>query len=359
MKIFFVLGRNPELSRAEILSYLAARNRPHKEIAFDENLLILETNEGEKINIQELGGTMKLGPITFEGNQKEFEIYLNTNEIIPADKFSYAIFGNLDPEPLKEKFKSEKKKGMLRHGRKQIKFQDGAKQELPKAEFNLFFHQFKQKIYFGTATQNYNNEEVKKRDMQKPSRREYLAISPRLSKILINLSGAKPRDLLLDPFCGVGGIIQETLLKQINAHGIDKDKEATIDAEKNLKWLKENYNIKTKYKIENYDSRKAPDLQFAAIATETPLGKVLRKKPSENEAKQIILNFEAFIIPILTRLKKVKKPTAKIAITFPVIQNFHVDTEKIANKTNLKITQNPILESRPDQFISRDIIVFQ
>jgi hypothetical protein len=37
--------------------------------------------------------------------------------------------------------------------------------------------------------------------MQKPIRREELAISPRLAKILINLSGAKKNNLLLDPFC--------------------------------------------------------------------------------------------------------------------------------------------------------------
>jgi len=195
--------------------------------------------------------------------------------------------------------------------------------------------------------------------MQKPIRRESLAISPRLSKILINLSGAKPQDLLLDPFCGIGGILQEALIKKMNVHGIDKDKIATKGAKQNLEWLKSEYNIKNQYTIQNIDSRKTPDLQFAAIATETPLGKVLRKKPNDNEAKNIIQNFEAYMIPILRRLNSVKKPKAKIAITFPTIKSFHANAEKIAEKTGLKIYIKPILESRPDQFISRDIIVFQ
>jgi len=398
METFFILGRNPELSRVEILEFLKTRNRTHKEILFEKNLLIIETNEDEKFNIQEFGGTIHLGKILAKENIQE---YIDKNEIIPADKFSYAIFGNQDPQIFKDKFKERKKKAMIKHGGKQIKFQDGHKEQNPKADFYIFFHSSKNQQlkpntallgakqsgskakYFGIVSQTYNSAEVSTRDMQKPIRRESLAISPRLSKILINLSGAKPHDKLLDPFCGIGAILQEALVKNINVYGIDKDKQATIDAKKNLNWLTKNFPIKTKkdtsktrlnqgklkpqetvsflgtYKIENKDSRNAPDLQFNALATETPLGKILRKKPNENEAKQIILNFEAYIIPILKKLKLIKKPNAKIAITFPIIQNLHVNAQKIANKCNLKIYINPIQESRTDQFISRDILVLQ
>lgn len=358
-KTFFILGRNPELSRAEVLEFLKARNRTHKEILFEENLLIIETNEGEKWDIQEFGGIMRLGKIIFEGTEEKFLEYAGQNELIPADKFSYKIFGDGDAQILKEKFKKGKKKGILKHGRKQIKFQDGTSQGISKADFNIFYHKRNDTTYFGIATQEYDNTEIKKRDMNKPARRESLAISPRLSKILINLSRVKPEDLMLDPFCGIGGILQEALLKKINVYGIDKDKKAIIGAEQNLKWLKKNYKIGNKYTLENKDTRKAPDLQFSAIATETPLGKVLRKKPTDNEAKQIIQNFEGYIIPILKKLKLVKKDSAKIAITFPVVKNLHVDAQKIANKCQMKLYLKPILESREDQFISRDILILE
>ena len=49
---------------------------------------------------------------------------MRPTEIIPKDKFSYAVFGNLDPETIKLKFKSERRKSTLRHGRKKIQFQD-------------------------------------------------------------------------------------------------------------------------------------------------------------------------------------------------------------------------------------------
>jgi tRNA G10 N-methylase Trm11 len=357
MKTFFILGRNPELSRVEVLEFLKARGRTHREVLFEENLLIVETDEGEKFDIQEFGGVMWLGEITFEG-EDGLEEYLESGEIVPADKFSYAVFGNGDEEIVKDVFKERKKKAMIKHGGKQIEFQGGEKVDLPKADFGIFFHESDDAVYFGLATQEYDNFQVKKRDMEKPVRRESLAISPRLAKILVNLSGATPRSLVLDPFCGIGGILQEALIKGINAHGIDKDKDATIGAEENLKWILSEYKTNARYTVEFKDSVKAPDLQFAGIATETPLGKVFRKKPTDNEAKKVIQDFEALIIPILKRLKSVKKPAANIAITFPAIRKFHVDAEKVAKKTGLKIYINPILESRSDQFISRDIVVF-
>ena len=359
MKTFFILGRNPELSRAEIIEYLKARNRSFKEIYFENNILILEVPDNEQFNIQEFGGTIWIGKILFEGNNKELVKYLNNNEIIPQDKFTYSVFGNCDFEILANSFKEKKKKAMLKHGNKKIKFQSKEKNNIPNAEFYLTLIEHNNLVYLGISTQKYDNSDVKDRDMNKPERRESLAISPRLSKILINLSGAKRGILLLDPFCGVGGILQEALIKNIKCYGIDKDKKAIADAEKNLKWIKSNYKINVDYKLECNTSTKAPDLQFGAVATETPLGRLVKKKPSDNEAKKIISNFEGIIIPVLTRLKKVKKPNAKISITFPAIRNFHVDIDKISKKTGLKIYMKPILESRPKQYISRDMLIFQ
>ncbi|MBT3397891.1 hypothetical protein HOA55_04790 [archaeon] len=358
MKTFFILGRNPELSRAEVNAFLDARGREYSEVLFEENFLVLETGEGEKFDVQEFGGVMKLGEILFEGSEEGFEQFVDDKDLVPSDKFSYALFGNVDTEILKDKFKREKRKAMLKHGRKRIKFQGGENVELPNADFYFFLHEFDGKIYFGVIDQSYDAFKVKERDMGKPVRREHLAISPRLAKILINLSRAKRGELMLDPFCGVGGILQEALLKNIKVYGIDHDKSAIRDADVNLKWLAENYDLDVKWKLKNIDSRKAPDLQFGAIATETPLGKILRKKPSSGEAKKIIQNFEAFIVPILTRLKKCKKPSARIAITFPVVGGIRVDSAKIADRASLKLRGKPISEFREDQFISRDIVIF-
>jgi tRNA G10 N-methylase Trm11 len=359
MKTFFILGRNPKLSRLEVIEFLKARGRKHKEILFENNILIIETNKDEKFNIQEFGGVMFLGEILLEAKQDKFKEYIEKNEIIPDDKFSYSVFGNLEIDLIKNKFKERKKRSVLKHGGKKIKFQDGHAENLAKSDYYLLYTEKNNIIYFGRVNQEYDNSGVKKRDMEKPIRREYLAISPRLSKILINLSGAKPYDLMLDPFCGVGGILQEALLKRINVYGIDKDKKAILDCEKNLEWMKKEFGYEARYTIKNMDSKKTPDMQFNAVATETPLAKILKKKPNKKEAQDIIQNFELFIVPILRRLKKVKKENSRIAITFPVVLDNHVDIHKVARKSELEVYIDAINESRSDQFISRDVVVFR
>lgn len=358
-RVFFILGRNPELSRAEVTEFLKVRKRKFKEIYFENNILILETPNDEKFDIQEFGGVIWTGKIVFEDEKNKLKDFLQDNEIIPDDKFSYSVFGDNNPEIIKQSFKNKKKKATIKTAGRQLKLQSNNKIILSKTDYYLLYLELENKVYLGISTQEYNNSDVKKRDMQKPNRRESLAISPRLSKILINLSGAKPGILLLDPFCGVGGILQEALIKNIKCYGIDKDKKAIESASKNLEWIKQNYHININYKLENIDSKKTPDMQFGAIATETPLGKLVKKKPKDNEAKKIIQDFESLIVPILTRLRKVKKNDAKIAITFPSIRKFTVNYEKIKNKTGLNIYIQPIKESRPDQFISREIVVFQ
>jgi hypothetical protein len=107
------------------------------------------------------------------------------------------------------------------------------------------------------------------------------------------------------------------------------------------------------------DSRNTPKMNFDSVATETPLGVLLKHKISDKEAQEIISNFEFQIIPILNRIKEAKKPNAKIAITFPKIKNQKVDVVRICEKTRLKLKTNPIEESRPKQFISREILVFE
>ena len=380
MKQFFVLGRNPVLSKAEILSYLEARGIKSRELIFEDNYLVLEYEDKDYIlSIQELGGAIKAGKILFEAKNHRDLLRLldeHENDVAPSEKFSYGLYGqNHDEEDvIKKSFKTQGKLAMLRHGRTSIKFENMEVASLPNAEFSFFMHRDTKIqdgiIHFGVVDQDYDYSEIKKRDMKKPERRESLAISPRLAKILINLSQAQPGQLLLDPFCGVGSILIEGIMKGINVYGIDKDKKAIESAKRNLKWIESEYDVDGTYKLFNEDSRNMPNLRIDAVATETPLtpsGDALRKKPSDKEAVQMMKGFESIIVPILKRISQIKKPGARIAITFPRVREHVPDIFSIKKQTGLKLYEPknvntyihfPIKESRPDQYISRDIMVF-
>ena len=357
MKQIFILGRNPELSRAEILSYSEARDLNPKEILFEENYLIVEIDN--EIDVQQLGGTIFSGYVLSEGKEEKVRDYIFKEDLYDSDKFKYGVFGNADEDVIKEKFKSEKRKAVLKHGRRGMKSQSGERLEIPNADVQFFLAEKENLLYFGILNMEYDYSGVKRRDMEKPVRREELAISPRLSKILINLSRVKEDDLMLDPFCGIGGILIEALVQDIRVYGVDKDAKAIKGALENMKWLKQNFQIKKPYIIERWDAKKVPDKQFDAIATETPLGKVLRRKPNRREAEGIVNGFEGIMVPILNHLKKVKKKESRIAITFPKIGDIGVDYSRIEEDTELKVVVGPILERREDQFIGRDIVVLK
>jgi tRNA G10 N-methylase Trm11 len=361
------------LSRTEIISYLLARQIPYKEVLYKDNFFILELNQ--EINIQELGGTINAGPITFTGGIGSLKKFIDTEDIIQKDKFTYTILGNFEDAEtmLISKFKSEKRKAVIRHSRKSLHIQGGEWQPAANAEFRIFCF-LHQEVFFGVVNQVFDSSKVKERDMKKPVRRESLAISPRLAKILINLTGAKPGDTLLDPFCGIGGILMEASLMGISAIGIDKDKEAVTGARQNLRWL-EKYNKIAPYDIVNADSRLIKDSELCeslrkigkpritSIACEPSLGRLVRKKPGNTEAINIIRGFEAEIIGILRRLKNVKQKDVKVAITFPFIREYSVNIDRVCKETGLRLSglsvQWPLKEFREDQFISRDIYVLE
>jgi len=281
------------------------------------------------------------------------------------DKFSFCVTGNDSDdleEALMDKFKSEGIKAQVKHGRNRMLLQKGEYVLMPNSDVEFFFYNIEGRLFFGRVDQDYSYTEVKERDMHKPFRRESLAISPRLSKILINITGTNKGGLLLDPFCGVAGILQEALIKGINCYGIDKDKQAIESAKKNLKWLSQNYKIDATYTLLNADSSKAPNIRVDGVATEPALGEIVRRKLKEHEAKQFIERFERLIVPVLRKIAQIKKPGAKIAITFPYIRNYSVDLAKVCKLTGLKkveITgvETPIREFREGQFIAREIVL--
>lgn len=363
MKQFFILGRNPKLSEAEIFSYLDARNLQYTKIFNEQNILLLEIPK--KINIQELGGTIKSGEILFAENEEKLESFLEQNDLIKENKFTYCVLGNHEKteELLKNKFKQEKRKSQVRKSGKKIKFQNQKIGELPKTKYT-FLSIKSDKVFFGLTTQEYDYENIKKRDMKKPHRRESLAISPRLSKILINLSQAKENETVLDPFCGVGAILIEALVKKNNVIGVDKNKDSIKCARENIRWLKENYQIKNHAKIFDRDSSKLPEIKFHAVATESSLGDIQKKKPSQREAKRILEYVEEVLTKVLKRISQLKKPSVKIAITTPHVSGLSANMQEICKNTKLKIhkikdIEQPIKESREDQKISRDIWVLE
>ena len=368
MEYLFILGRNVELSKAEVFSYFEKEGIKILNHETNENSLLIETPEELPENsIRFFGGVVAIGKVVASGNLKKvlaqisnFNLYMGTE-----NKLNYAVWNfskNYDAviETLKEKFRSEKLKATLKHLTGEIKLQSGKKAEMPSSKLidEEYF------VFSDGATENFGRivgkcdyEKIEKRDMTKPVRRESLAISPRLSKILINLSGVREGETLLDPFCGVGTILTEALLQNIKVIGIDKDKNAVSGARQNLEWKKF---PKENYELINSDSTKEQIKTANGIATEPDLGETLKKIPQKSEAEKTLEKFENLIIRVLNNFKE--KISGRIAFTSPYIRigkkKLKCDVEKILEKTGYKLIYE-IPEYRENQIVGRIICVLE
>lgn len=83
---------------------------------------------------------------------------------------------------------------------------------------------------------------VREFEERKPSRRPFFKpgpLDPRLSRVLVNISRFRPGEVILDPFCGTGGIVLEACI--LGASRIlcgDIDKAMTIGSKVNLSHYK-------------------------------------------------------------------------------------------------------------------------
>jgi len=366
MKYLFILGRNIELSISEINSFFEAEKNKFNIISLVNNGLLV--NAEKKIDFKranKLGGIVSIGEVLASGSIKEIMNQLEKINLYNGtkNKINYTLqdfSGDYKKilDYIKRNFKKEKLKASEKKSSNLIRMQNGKKAFKNSSNFiDEKFFIFKN--YFGRIFWECNYKEIEERDMKKPVRREALSISPRIAKILINLSQVKQGETLLDPFCGIGTILQEALLQNIEVIGIDKDRTAIEGARKNLEWFGVG---KEKYKLIVDDSSKTKIGKVNAIATEPDLGNLQRKIPSNAETSKIIERFEGLMINVLNNLKNFVM--GRIAFTAPYIKTekgrIQCDFEKISKKTSLKLLPGfPIHEFREDTIIGRSIVVLK
>jgi len=108
-------------------------------------------------------------------------------------------------------------------------------------------------------------------NMAKPHKRPFFypgSMSPKLARCMVNLSGVREGETLLDPFCGTGGILIEAGIIGARVIGADIDPKMVKGTEENLKY----YGIKD-YKIIRADAKKLKlEKPVKAIVTDPPYG---------------------------------------------------------------------------------------
>lgn len=225
------------------------------------------------------------------------------------------------------------------------------------------------------------------RDYEKPFRDPKAGmLPPKLAQIMINLavhSAAPNSDMtIVDPFCGTGTILAETLLMGYNAIGFDANTTMVEGAEKNVKFICEKLRCRGKWGIEQKDATKLSKNDFpkpCAIVTESSLGPPLSQFPSQEKLERIMKELEFLHINFFKNLGACIETGTPIVITFPVFRekatgalHFLPLLEKIeqlgyskldlssgiSGKSPALLQRGTLLYDREDQIVGREIVRF-
>ncbi len=246
-------------------------------------------------------------------------------------------------------------------------------------------------VWIGRTVAAQNPNAYTKRDMQKPVRDTRLGmLPPKLAQIMLNFgkwvvdtkSGAgKPKKILtvLDPFCGMGVIPMECLLRGWPVLASDLVERAVTGCEKNLDWLRKEEDIKKKdvpSTLWKQDARKPFSLKTLpdVIVTESHLGPALIDRPNQKDAAKMRTENDHLQTEFLKNVAA-SFPNTPVVVTWPVWHlktgplfieqtwnNLHKLGFRAVLPRGIETDTGPrlsLLYRRPDQMVGREILLLQ
>jgi len=204
-----------------------------------------------------------------------------------------------------------------------------------------------------------------KRDQARPARDAKVGmLPPKLAQILINLCGPLPENArILDPFCGTGVVLQEALLMGYEAYGTDINERMVEYTEKNLKY----------FSFQNYEVSVGDATSFEwsqpidAVACEGYLGKPMSQIPADIKLKEQKQECRAIVIGFLKNLVGQIKTNTPVVIACPAWLRENGKYERldiIDEIDNMGYNVNNkshegLLYHRENQVVARDIIILR
>ncbi len=166
------------------------------------------------------------------------------------------------------------------------------------------------------------------RDFARPYQDPTLTLSPRIARAIVNMAAFNTGGVMLDPFCGLGTVLQEAVVLGYSAIGIDKNADIVSRAKTNLRWTLEEFlggrtRGSTRVQIIRQDARRIHELALPRvdfIASEPILLPSFKKNPSSQEANYLINASEQIYDAALENLGPLlSSPNSRIALTTPTI----------------------------------------
>ena len=377
MKYLAILGRQPEISIAELEAQLGGSCRllsfPQTDGIFggpppQPSPAYVRFSSPSAAILARLGGTLKLAveleerPIEFLQKLPEGKITIGVSDYSKRASRKTATL-----EALKLK------KILVRHGRS-VRVVENKEAVLSTATslHNGLSGKNERKVELIKVDDDWYRvigvqdiDAYAKRDQMRPARDAKVGmLPPKLAQILINLCGPLPEDsTILDPFCGTGVVLQEALLMGYRAYGTDINERMIEYSEKNLKHFNfENYKLECGDATEHKWSEK-----INAVACEGYLGKPMSQIPSEIKLKTEKQGCSGIILGFLKNLAEQVRAETPVVIAVPAwlrengeYSRLEIldEIESLGYNVNNK-SREGLLYHREGQIVARDIIILR
>lgn len=369
---FFLFGNTPQLSLLELQSLVGEVSLITEDLAKVE---FASDHEAKDI-FKKTGGIVKLVKQVSELSEDEAESlhsiaqYLSSRKLEGKLTFGLGLLG----QDILEISETQIKKTLKKDFDLPSRFLEHNKAGLSAA---VLLHQndvieicvvgTEDGVVLGETIDIQDIDDWTKRDRSKPySDRKKGMIPPKVARMMVNIGAGNTPQTVFDPFCGTGTVLAESLMVGHNVVGSDLDGKATAGTEKNLEWLKSQYNLSGTSKVFYSDASQVAkmtnlkDNNVDLIVTEPFLGK---PKPQLKDLNNIFKGLEKMYLGAFKSFKEVLKNKGKIVIVFPkVVTPKHTyDLAKLIDKLALlgyTTTSEPVIYARKDAVVQRQIFVF-
>lgn len=209
------------------------------------------------------------------------------------------------------------------------------------------------------------------RDRSRPKRDAFVGmLPPKLAQTIVNLAVGDletSAKTLLDPFCGTGVVLQEAALMDMNVYGTDLSAKMVDYTFANLEWLRKTHRVDFGSKVEFGDAidhkwRPAPDF----VACETYLGQPFSADPKQEKLEENIFNCNQIVKKFLRNLHSQIANETGICLAVPAWyvrgRRYHLpllDNLSQLGFTEVKFSQTPLVYHREGQIVGRELIVLR
>lgn len=216
------------------------------------------------------------------------------------------------------------------------------------------------------------------RDRERPKRDARVGmLPPKLAQIILNLaagptSADKSGQVVLDPFCGTGVLLQEAVLMGYMPYGTDLEQRMIDYSQQNMDWLGDKYKVDTtttkleKGDATNHTWQRPVDI----VAGETYLGKPFTSAPAPEPLAQTIADCNLIIKKFLKNILAQVPSGTRLCLAVPAwstganSKQFkslplidQIDDLGYNRISFEHAGDTELIYHRPDQYVARQLLV--